>query len=469
MGEVAGKPNTLAVTRRLDALLSKAWPGPRAPQASPDAAADHPAPSGQATARRGIGDLAALQTEIDRILQAADPAAQLTGLSTVYYDLDISSFLALDPFSDAYRQAVLASYAAITCNAGYDPAVMERTESIAAFDTATCPLPYRFKNSVLVGDFLICYGWILTSLDVKAGADILEYGSGEGQLSIQLARMGCNVHAIDIEERFLASIGRQCDAIGIEIVTRRGQFGDGFGAKRFDRIVFFEAFHHCLDHYAALVRMRDLLKPDGFICFAGEPVVPEAGPDREILPYAWGLRLDGDAMRSIMAFGWMELGYAQGYFVELLARCGYAVEFRPCPASWRGSLYIARPYHGAYPIGSNTLIRTHDGRSGWHASEGTHRWTDGDAWFPLPDAGCATVSVTVANYGGTQNEVSLSCLHARTVVRLAAGAETRLDLARPQGGVYLRIQSGSFQPSAGGASADDRVLGIAVKAIAFQP
>jgi len=41
-------------------------------------------------------------------------------------------------------------------------------------------------------------------------------------------------------------------------------------------------------------------------------------------------------------------------------------------------------YGSRYPIERDKLIRTYDGRSGWYANEGTHRWTNGDAWFPLP-------------------------------------------------------------------------------------
>jgi len=63
-----------------------------------------------------------------------------------------------------------------------------------------------------------------------------------------------------------------------------------------------------------------------------------------MLPYPWGLRLDGEAIRAIAEFGWMELGYSEDYFVELLARCGYSVECVRCPGFWRGDAYIARPY-----------------------------------------------------------------------------------------------------------------------------
>jgi SAM-dependent methyltransferase len=420
--------------------------------------------------RRGISDLSELLAEIQGALAASGAAEQLTGLSRVFYNVDPSPLIKLDPFGPAYREQVLAIYRAISRKERYDAMVMERTDATDVLDTARCPIPYRFADSRLVGEFLSCYGWILKILHVKAGADILEYGSGEGQLSIHLARMGCNVHAIDIERRFLDTIQRQCNALGISIVTQVGRFGDGIGDKRFDRVVFFEAFHHCLDHQDALTRIRDLLKPGGFICFSGEPIISAQSPDREILPYPWGLRLDGEAIRSIAEFGWMELGYSENYFIELLAQCGYSVESARCPGAWRGDAYIARPYGSRYPIERDTLISTHDGRSGWHSSEGTHRWTNGDAWFPLPDMQYQSATITIANLSDKVTHLSVSCSNRSLQANLLAGEEVRLTLELPSQGHCLRIQSDTFRPNANDPSSkDNRILGVAVKSIEFPP
>lgn len=293
--------------------------------------------------------------KIKQALAVSGAEQQLSGLGQLFYKFDASPLRKLDPFGSTYKAQVLAIYRTISGNKYYDPMMMERTDATDVFDTARCPIPYRFSESRLVGEYLICYGHILRTLDVKAGADILEYGPGEGQLSIHLARLGCNVHAIDIECRFLDSMQRQCNALGISIATQVGRFGDGIGDKKFDRVIFFEAFHHCFDHQDVLMRIRDLLKPGGFICFSGEPILP--AQSTEILPYPWGLRLDGEAIRSIAEFGWMELGYSEDYFVELLGRCGYSVECVRCPGAWRGDAYIARPYSSRYPSKRNTLIR----------------------------------------------------------------------------------------------------------------
>lgn len=415
--------------------------------------------------RTGIDKLEPFLAEVRRILVTPDAEGPLVALSRVYFKLDVREWRGLDPFGQDYRERVLALYKRITKNSHYDPSLMEKTDSADTGEGAFCPIPYRFAKSSLVGEYLTCFGWILRNLDVSAGADILEYGAGEGALSIQLALMGCNVYAIDIEQRFLDLIQRQCQQLGLKITTKMARFGDGFEAKQFDRIIFFEAFHHCFDHFDALMQIRHQLKPDGFVCFSGEPIIRRDSGDAVLVPYPWGLRMDGEAMRSIAEFGWMELGYSEPYFVALLSRCGFSVERSPCPSYGRGDVYIARRIDARYPIERDTLILTHEGKSGWHPTEGTHRWTDGDAWFPLPvtGTGLRAVRVSLKNMGPHPVKVEVSGPLSTEHVELRQNYEAQVTLWLSPSGGNLRIRSETFCPD----SADTRTLGVAVTALEF--
>ena len=408
-------------------------------------------------------DLGEFLDEIQRKLALPNIDEQLLSLATIYYQGDSAELNSLDPFGDAYRTKVLEFYKQVSKNSHYDPMEMEKTNAADTFQQSFCPLPYRFGSSKLISEFLSAYAWVFRNLDVRSGADVLEYGAGEGSLCIPLARMGCNVHAIDIEQRFLDVIRKQCNELGISVATKLGRFGDSFDGKLFDRVIFFEAFHHCFDHYQTLMRIRDYLKPDGFICFSGEPVINEQSPDSILVPYPWGLRLDGEAMRSTSQFGWMELGYSEPYFLELLARCGYSVERSPCPSCSRGDVYIARKITSRYPIERDTLISTYKGQSGWHASEHTHRWTDGDAWLPLPATGFSSVAVTLQNLSPASSHVEVSSPVSSERLSLAPAADARVVVQVPPSGGNLRIRSGTFRPK----SADTRILGIAVMAVEF--
>ncbi|HTH62770.1 MAG TPA: class I SAM-dependent methyltransferase [Paraburkholderia sp.] len=418
--------------------------------------------------RHGFNDMTDVLSNIKSALKLTDLQEQMTALSRFYYRVEPSRFEKLDPFGASYKERVLGVYGEISRNSTYDAAVMEKNDALDDVDISTCPFPYRFKDSRSVGEHLMCYGWILRVLDVRNGADTLEYGAGEGQLAMHLARMGCNVHAIDIEPRFLEAIRKQCDAIGIQIQMRTGKFGDGFDGKKFDRVMFFEAFHHCFEHLDALMRIRELLKPEGFISFSGEPIMPDNSPDLEVLPYPWGLRLDGESVRSIAEFGWMELGYSEGYFVELLARAGYSTEVMRCPGAWRADTYIGRPFDTRYPVERNTLIRVYSGDAGWYDSEGTHRWTNGHALFPLPHLGHRKVKVGLSNLGPGRTCVAISCQDRSSERRIASGETTFMTIDLPDQPGNLHIDSDTFQPSVvSQGSSDTRVLGVAVNSIEF--
>jgi hypothetical protein len=157
------------------------------------------------------------------------------------------------------------------------------------------------------------------------------------------------------------------------------------------------------------------------------------------------------------------LGYSEPYFLELLARCGYSVERVPHGVYSRADAYIARKITSRYPIERDTVISTYQGHSGWHRSEGEHRWTDGDAWMPLPILDFKTASVALQNMGPKTVEVEVSCASDTQRARLSPGEERTmmLKLSHPPGN--LRIRSGTFRPN----SADPRKLGVAVKAIEF--
>src|SRR5690606_32555575 len=94
-------------------------------------------------------------------------------------------------------------------------------------------------------------------------------------------------------------------------------------AEPVDAVLFFESLHHCLPHAALLARAKEWLKPGGKLVLAAEPILPAETP---ILPYPWGPRLDGEALRAIRRFGWMELGFTEAYLFALLERLGWTWE-----------------------------------------------------------------------------------------------------------------------------------------------
>jgi SAM-dependent methyltransferase len=309
---------------------------------------------------------------------------------------------------------------------------------------------------------------VLKALDLRRGANVLEYGAGEGQIALHLARMGCNVTVVDIERRCLEIIASEAKSLGTSVATVHGGFGDGPDGVQFEAILFFEAFHHALDHFDVLERMRDRLAPGGRIVFAGEPILEPDSYWLPTLPYPWGPRLDALSLRAMRTYGWCELGFARDYFVEALLRAGFVTRFRASADTARGSAYIAQANDGVIEMGEPVLIEA-TGRPGeWHAPEGAHRWTAAEeAILPLDQSTRWTaVSLRLINHlplgktvwaiaGSESNEV---------MIRPGETVELTLPLRNTPPRLVLRCELTRLDQHA----ADQRSFGIAVQRVTYR-
>ena len=127
----------------------------------------------------------------------------------------------------------------------------------------------------MVGTHLYAWGHIMQHMDLAPGGRVLEYGPGSGQFLLMLARMGFAGFGVDVDAVALEGIRLQAEAMRLPVAVERALFGAGFDGERFDRIVFYEAFHHALDFQSLLQRLHDRLNPGGRVLLCGEPVVPD--------------------------------------------------------------------------------------------------------------------------------------------------------------------------------------------------
>ena len=106
----------------------------------------------------------------------------------------------------------------------------------------------------------------------------MEYGPGSGQTLLMLARLGVKCFGVDIDEASLNQVRKQALELGLTIELERALFGHGFDSDlepmRFDRILFFEAFHHEINFELLLLRLHSRLSEGGRVVFCGEPIVP---------------------------------------------------------------------------------------------------------------------------------------------------------------------------------------------------
>src|ERR1700712_963656 len=248
--------------------------------------------------------------EIVAALKGGVPdAAEYQRMTTLMLDTPRARELAaMDPFSSEYHQAALELYLSLRGRAdgGYLPERDEAPSAPVPEHLWSQLSPWGFRDPAMVGTHLYAWGHIMQHLAMPPGGSVIEYGPGSGQLLLMMARMGFQAFGVDVDAVALEGIRLQAEGMGLQVSTERALFGEGFDGQRFDRIVFYEAFHHSIEFQSLLRRLHDRLKPGGRVILCGEPVVSEIFPG---IPYPWGPRLDALSVFCMRRFGWMELGF----------------------------------------------------------------------------------------------------------------------------------------------------------------
>lgn len=115
-------------------------------------------------------------------------------------------------------------------------------------------------------------GAILSNLFLFNGAKVLDFGAGGCWLSRILALLGCDVTAADISKNALR-FGRELlekDPLSKHLKIAYAPLTDGalpFADASFDRIVCFDALHHCSDQKAVIREFFRVLRDGGIAAF----------------------------------------------------------------------------------------------------------------------------------------------------------------------------------------------------------
>jgi SAM-dependent methyltransferase len=273
-----------------------------------------------------------LDREIARIDQATQSEDHFRLLNEIIFDYPWTT--PADPESPEYRRAVMESYYTISGRSSYQSAVNEQMSDLPEALPADRPYPYSTGSSRFVGEHLMAIGFLIRALDLAPGMRVLEFGPGWGNTTVELARLGAAVTAVDVNPAYLRLIGERCQKLAGAVDLVRADMLDYRPTKKFDRILFFECFHHCSDPVRMLEQMVEWLAPGGAIVFAGEPIT-------DGFPVPWGLRTDGMSAYCIRKFGWLELGFNARFFKKLLTRRGWTIEVLQSMDMHRISVYRA--------------------------------------------------------------------------------------------------------------------------------
>jgi 2-polyprenyl-3-methyl-5-hydroxy-6-metoxy-1,4-benzoquinol methylase len=365
----------------------------------------------------------------------------------------------LDPYSQQYIDAVTNDYEVIAGR----PYSFDFESNTEPFDINNM-YPFSSKNPSLIGEHFAAIALILKNMPVSPPALILDMGVGWGHTSLMLAQSGFHVTALDINKNFLTLIEQRAIDLHVEnnIETACLHFDSISSLKQtYDCILFFESFHHCLQHQKLLEDCYKLLNLNGSIIFAGEPIYKN-------WHIPWGLRLDSLSTYCIHKYGWFELGFDESYFLNLLSKTNfYTKPVRYSDAPTANGFHVTRLNKNVIPFVEVRLPEEYE--EGWHPPDiqSDIVWTKGSSRFPLslfPKSrayrlvllNCAPHTIileVVVNQTNQQKVSSYDIPSSQEQEVIIEGA----------GDVSLNCQS--WSPAAIGLSSDDRHLGIAVRSI----
>ncbi|MDH6420892.1 ubiquinone/menaquinone biosynthesis C-methylase UbiE [Polynucleobacter sphagniphilus] len=274
--------------------------------------------------------------DIDEMLRLLDGAAAISddelrrGFSKfkVNFPLELPD----DPTSPEYKVAQMRVYEFLAGKS------YSSKNEVSVFDVkhaTSQPFPFNTQSSSTVGNHLIAIGHVIRTMNLSPNSSVLEFGPGWGNTTISLARMGHDVTAVDIEVNFVNLIKERAKNKNLPVTVLQGDFSliNTF-EKKFDAILFFECFHHCSDHIGLVRDLDHVVAPGGKVFFAAEPIFEE-------FPLPWGIRLDGEAVWAIRNFGWLELGFKESYFRNLLDKFGWILDKVSCSETPWGVVFVA--------------------------------------------------------------------------------------------------------------------------------
>lgn len=398
-----------------------------------------------------LADLDAEIVEIDKALAISDDEGRRR-MAKIHYVL--KGNFPDDPYSPEYAAAQMEMYYALSGRRSYQPEVNERSVLDLEW-LKRWYYPYGTRSPTTVGEQLIAQGFIIRAMNLPPGARVVEFGPGAGNLTLHLAQMGYQVTAVEIDPNWAELIRYRARTLGVEVTVVQQDMLAFQPTEPYNAAVFFESFHHCVDHLRMLRNLYDMIAPGGLVAFAGEPIAD--------FPHPWGfVRPDGQTLWSIRKFGWFELGFDTSYFLRTLLFFGWLPRRHRSDVAHLADVIVAHKGQGLYAPHELTLPP--DEARTWSEPEAELRFTLGKSVMSCSRvAPVKAVEFCLSNFAPFPLEVTLTAGRASQRVRLPAHAERVTACVEAQDWQgQVTVVSPTWRPAQVYKSADPRTLGMAV-------
>jgi 2-polyprenyl-3-methyl-5-hydroxy-6-metoxy-1,4-benzoquinol methylase len=380
-------------------------------------------------------------------------------LSEFVYVIDYN--LPKNPYSQKYFDAQMKLYLNISGKKNY---TVDNEHSPFDFEgLKNNPYPYCTKSPITVGNQLIAQGFLIKIMNLDSDSHIVEFGPGWGNTTLHFAQMGYKVTAIDTEQSFLDLIKYRAENLSQQVETIKQDMLEFRSHIKYDAAVFFECFHHCVDHLKLLKNLYELINDQGLIAFAAEPIAD--------FPYPWGIRLDGMSVWSIRKFGWFELGFDTSYFMRTLLMFGWSPKRYHSDASPLADVIIARKSNMYYEPSEITLPL--DECRTWAAKETDPslkmRFTQAQSIMTCAsDINANFVQFCISNYAPFDIDIQLSAGTIVNTFRVPKSSSKNLyKILIKDWNNKISIASKTWQPSKILNNGDNRNLGVGVHYFRF--
>ncbi len=367
---------------------------------------------------------------------------------------------ALDPFSAAYRDNVLAVYQQLT-RGGYETQ-NELTSTKQSAESFRIGYPWVSKNLEVVAQELSKTVQAMHVLGARGASvqSIIEFGSGWGNLVLPLVKSGRRVTAVDIDPGFLQRTKDLVVRDGLEVETICGDFVEVAGRmeQNFDAAIFQSSFHHCLEFDELVARLgRNVLTAKGCVYFFSEPIAKN-------FAFPWGLRFDGESLWAIMCNKWLELGFDESFFLALMHRHGFMMTRVAGVPGYVGEGWIGTRAGVGIDVVDWVLPDLHEAGFWPRQTDPAHgRFLRGRATLPrLIAPGTGSYCLLFRNFGPRPLKLTLrGDAQQDAVFLVAAGGELEIDAPRTTN-TDLLLRCDTFIPHRLIKNGDEREIGVAL-------